>query len=213
MLTWPHSGFHVHTAVWVAEDDRAFATRLARYCARNPVALERLTYDRVAKAVTYRSDKADGPTAGTETADPLEFLARVLVHIPDKGHVTTRYYGWYANRPRGMRDKAAPAVADGPPAIVPAPRLAPTEATRRWAALLQQIFEVDPLRCPTCHGAMRIVAFITQTSVIDQILTHLRTRASRAAHAGPRSPPSTRAPASRGPARTPRSSADAAPVI
>ena len=37
MLTWPHSGFHVHTAVWVSEDDRAFATRLARYCARNPV--------------------------------------------------------------------------------------------------------------------------------------------------------------------------------
>ncbi len=28
--------------------------------------------------------------------DPLEFLARVLVHIPDKGHVTMRYYGWYA---------------------------------------------------------------------------------------------------------------------
>ena len=59
MLAWPHSGFHVHTAVWVPEDDRAFATRLARYCARNPVALERLTYDRTAKAVTYRSDKSE----------------------------------------------------------------------------------------------------------------------------------------------------------
>ena len=35
-----------------------FATRLARYGARNPVALERLTYDRAAKAVTYRSDKS-----------------------------------------------------------------------------------------------------------------------------------------------------------
>ena len=30
MLTWPHSGFHLHTAVWLPEDDRAFATRLAR---------------------------------------------------------------------------------------------------------------------------------------------------------------------------------------
>ena len=30
---------------------------------------------------------------------------------------------------------------------------------------------------PVGHGAMRIVAFITQTSVIDQILTHLRPRA------------------------------------
>ncbi len=203
------------------EDDRAFATRLAKYCARNPVALERLTYDRAAKAVTYRSDKADGPTAGTETADPLEFLARVLVYIPDKGHVTTRNCGWYANRPRGMRDKAAPAVADWPPAIVPAPRLAPTEATRRWAALLQQIFEVDPLACPSCHGAMRIVAFITQTSVIDQILTHLRTRASREAHAGPRSPHragppragARRAPHARSPTlrRSPEDGPDAPP--
>ncbi|MFN9309645.1 transposase, partial [Gemmatimonas sp.] len=123
MLSWPHSGFHVHTAVWVPEDDRAFATRLARSCARHPVALERLTSDRTARAVTYRSDKSEGPTAGTETVDPLEFLARVLVHIPDKGHVTTRYYGWYANRPRGTRGKAATATADGPPAMVAAARL------------------------------------------------------------------------------------------
>ncbi len=57
MLTWPHSDFHVYTAVLVPKDDRAFATRLARYCAGNPVALERLIYDRTAKAVTYRSDK------------------------------------------------------------------------------------------------------------------------------------------------------------
>lgn len=39
--------------------------------------------------MTYGSDKSDGPTAGTETADPLEFLAGALVQIPDKGHVTT----------------------------------------------------------------------------------------------------------------------------
>ena len=65
MLAWRHFGFHRHTAVWVPEDDRVFATRLARYCARNPVALERLTYDRAARAVTYRSDPSEGPTAGT----------------------------------------------------------------------------------------------------------------------------------------------------
>jgi hypothetical protein len=64
--------------------------------------VERLTYDRAAKTVTHRSDKSDGPTAGTETVAPLEVLARVLVQVPDKGHVTTRYDGWYANRPRGM---------------------------------------------------------------------------------------------------------------
>ena len=30
MLQWPHSGFQVHDAVWVDEDDRAVATRRAR---------------------------------------------------------------------------------------------------------------------------------------------------------------------------------------
>ncbi len=176
----------------MSEDDRAFATRLARYGARNPVALERLTHDRSAKAVTHRSDKADGPTAGTETADPLEFLARVLVHIPDKGHVTTRYYGWYANRPRGMRQKAAPTGAEGPPAIVPARPLAPTEASRRWATLLQQLFVIDPLAWPTCHGAMRIVACITQASAIDQILTHRRVRSVPIGITHPLDPPFSR---------------------
>ncbi|MCA2987232.1 MAG: transposase [Gemmatimonas sp.] len=72
------------------------------YCARNPVALEGLTYDRSAQAVTYPSDKWEWPTTGPETVDPLAFLARVLVHIPDKGPTTTRYEGWYATRPRGI---------------------------------------------------------------------------------------------------------------
>ena len=84
MLTWPHSGCHVHTAVWVSEDDRACATLLARYCARNAAALEPMPHDRTSKAVTSRANKFDGPTAGTETADPVEFLARVLVHMPNK---------------------------------------------------------------------------------------------------------------------------------
>ena len=38
--------------------------------------------------------------------------------------------------------------------------------------------------CPTSHGVMRIVAFLTQASVIDQILAHVRARPAPAAHAG-----------------------------
>jgi len=165
--------------------------------------MEPLTYDRTAKAVTYRSDTSDDPTAGTETVDPLDFLARVLVHIPDTGHETTRYDGWYANRPRGMRRQAEPAEAETPPAIVPALRRAPAEATRRWATLLQQIVEVDPLACSRCHGVMRLVACITPPSVIDQILAHRGARAATPAHAAARSPPSTRGPPGPGATRRP----------
>ncbi len=113
-----------------------------------------------------------GPTAGSETLDVLEFLGRLVSHIPNKGQVLQRYYGWYASRTRGERRKAGGeerAVVYAEPVPVPL-----REARRRWAELLRRIFEVDPLQCPRCGGAMRIVAFITEARVIDRILEHLQ---------------------------------------
>ncbi|MCK9365533.1 MAG: FAD-dependent oxidoreductase [Syntrophales bacterium] len=37
----------------------------------------------------------------------------------------------------------------------------------------QKIYEVDPLVCPKCQGAMRIISFIEDPSVIRAILEHL----------------------------------------
>jgi hypothetical protein len=42
-----------------------------------------------------------------EMMDYLEFIARVTSHIPDKGQVTVRYYGLYANAHRGKVKKAS----------------------------------------------------------------------------------------------------------
>jgi hypothetical protein len=71
--------------------------------------------------VRYRSDKADGPAAGTETVNPLEFLARVTAHIPNKHQVMTRYYGYDANRVRGaLRRRELPA-SEPPPVAEPVP--------------------------------------------------------------------------------------------
>ncbi|MBI3080950.1 MAG: transposase [candidate division NC10 bacterium] len=190
MLAWPHSGFHVHDGVWVPAEDRAFATRLARSCARHPVALGRLAYQTDTGAVTYQSDQASGPTAGAETVDALEFLARVVSHIPNKGQVLQRYYGWYANRTRGIRRKAGP--DEQPPVAVEAEAVPPAlhEVRRRWAELLRRIFAVDPLRCPHCGQEMRIVACITVPAVIDRILAHLRRTATARRRA--RAPPPRR---------------------
>ena len=37
--------------------------------------------------------------------DYLEFIARVTSHIPDKGQVTIRYYGLYANAHQGESEE------------------------------------------------------------------------------------------------------------
>ncbi len=52
-------------------------------------------------------------------------------------------------------------------------QVAPSEAKRAWARLIKQVYEVDPLVCPRCGGAMRILAFIEQPEVIEKILIHL----------------------------------------
>ena len=90
MLDWLHSGFSVHDGVWLDQDDAAAHERLARYCARCPVALERLAYDAETGTVTYTSDQPDGPTAGRHSFDATAFIARLVAHIPDKGQVMQR---------------------------------------------------------------------------------------------------------------------------
>ena len=151
--------------------------------------MDRLTYDPATEQLTYRSDKADGPTAGTAALDPLEFLARLLTHIPDPGQVMTRYYGWYASRTRGMRRRQAAggAEVEEPVAITDPVHWSLRAARYRWAELLRRIYEVDPLTCPRCAALMRIVAVITDPAVITRILVHRARSAERAQRS--RSPP------------------------
>jgi hypothetical protein len=53
-----------------------------------------------------------GARRNFQVLDSLEFLAEFTQHIPPKGSHLIRYYGWYLNKPRGMRRKAPPAVGN-----------------------------------------------------------------------------------------------------
>jgi hypothetical protein len=89
-----------------------------------------------------------------------------------------------------MRRKASETDADyeeHPLVIVDPEPEAVSQARHRWAELLRRIFEVDPLACPRCGQAMRIVAFITEPQIIDRILEHLRRTAPTRPR--PRAPP------------------------
>jgi hypothetical protein len=66
---------------------------------------------------------------------------------------------------------AAPlSTAPEPPDPVPQKR---SPAHYLWAALIARIYEVFPLLCPICGGQMRIIAFITHSVEIRQILDHI----------------------------------------
>ena len=59
------------------------------------------------------------------------------------------------------------------------------KARRCWSRLIRKIYEVDPLLCPECGSAMKIIAFIEEVAVIRKILEHLRLWEEPA----PRAPP------------------------
>lgn len=50
-------------------------------------------------------------TNKVEAFSPLDFLARLVTHIPNKYEQTVRYYGYYSNKSRGVRAKAECAAA------------------------------------------------------------------------------------------------------
>jgi hypothetical protein len=179
LLSWRHSGFSVHTSVTVPPDDRDGLERLARYLLRAPVSLDRLRVEEGSQAIAYAGRRRAGhePHPPSAPVDPKDFLARILMHIPEPRRHVIRYYGAYSSVVRARRARQALAAVGGgaaPPSAEHEPAsLEWKAARRRWAELIRRIYEVDPLVCPRCGGQMRIIAFITEPRVIGKILRHL----------------------------------------
>ncbi len=43
-----------------------------------------------------------------------------------------------------------------------------------WTERVCKVCEVDTLLCPECGGTMKIIAFLTDYSVVDRIIGHLK---------------------------------------
>jgi len=93
-------------------------------CITVKISLARLVKVSDTGQVVYKAEKdacrafpdprADGVESGAQRnfqiLSPLEFLAKFTQHVPSKGSHLVRYYGWYSNKSRGMRRKAAEAA-------------------------------------------------------------------------------------------------------
>jgi hypothetical protein len=209
LLSWRHTGFSVHNRVRVEPEDGRAVERLARYIMRPPISLERIEW-RGDGEVLYRpkgghDGRSRHPGNPAEAFEPAEFLARVIMHIPEPKRHLVRYYGTYSNVSRGYsnvsrgkRRRQVEATIGAAPgdgrhtssASADRDQSPDARALRRsWAQLIKRVYEVDPLVCPSCGGKMRIIAFIIDHDVVDAILRHLAKAEARS----PRGPPSAAA--------------------
>jgi hypothetical protein len=92
-----------------------------------------------------------------------------------------RYYGWYANKSRGMRLNRGmvrpgdePLENDSEIEIIDVSEYEPKRIpSKTWRECIKKIWEVDPLLCPNCGGEMKIISFLTKALVVRQILEYL----------------------------------------
>ncbi len=197
LLSWRHTGFSVHNRVRVEPEDQPAVERLARYIMRPPISLERVQWGGEG-VVHYRAKgghdgRAREPGDVAEAFDPAEFVARVIMHIPEPRRHLVRYYGWYSNVLRGKRRRKADAGdGEGGGARVGVPSRTERDEARNaralrrsWAQLIKRIYEADPLLCPSCGSEMKVIAFITGHDVVDAILSHLERKEAQEARAPP----------------------------
>lgn len=182
MRSWRHSGFNVDRSVRLAAGDRDGLERLAQYMARSPFSLSRLIRITPAGKVLYKAEKDrcqrypqpasedlfGGVARNYQLFEPLDFLAELVQHIPNKGEHLIRYYGCYSNKARGLRAKSA-AARPADPATLPAGDAPPQPVMaepgrldrRRWAALIKHILNsretlsISVLNRPGSGGILR----------------------------------------------------------
>ncbi len=161
---------------------------------RCPIVLERLSWEAETGEVVYcgRPSRRAGPDGGDARWDVLEFLARVVDHIPEPSQQTVRYRGFYANAARGKRRQAAPAREA---IAMPHQQDDTDQFTRRaqlsWAKLISRVYEVDPLLCPFCGAEMRVLSFIIDFATARAIRRSLKLPAQEPeplAHGPPHEP-------------------------
>ena len=165
ILSWRHTGFHVHSQV--RGETKKQIERIGKYMIRPLLSLERLSLDEKEGQVIYQYGKQQ---LQEERMDYLEFIARVTSHIPEKNQVMIRYFGVYANAHRGKIRKTAVESHELKVIEEDLPRI----SRKGWAEMIKKVYEVNPLICPECHGEMQIISFLTDWVVVDRIIKHLQ---------------------------------------
>jgi len=129
-----------------------FAVRyIGRYTRRPVIAEGRiLRYDE--KWVVFRcKDYAQGGKRVTKTLRVMDFIGRLVRHIPDKHFRMVRHYGVFANRVRGTKLAASRESLGQKKAELPA---APT-----WRERWEKRTGRDPLICTRCGMEMVLVGY------------------------------------------------------
>jgi len=140
--------------------------------------------------VRYRFKRAwrDGSVA--VEFDPIDFVGKLAALVPRPRSNLVRYHGCLAPhasiRAYVVKDGRGPPPSKAEVAAIAAARCSSSVESRaplscaparsrglRWPELMQRVFAIDVLQCPSCGGRMKAIAEITDKRVARTMLEHV----------------------------------------
>jgi len=129
---------------------------LGKYIKRPPIGETRIKkYD--AKFVTFEFLDHYTNTKNLMTLPVLEFISRLIRHIPDKNFRVIRYYGFLSNR---LSEKLLPIVYK----LLNMKNVITKKVYTSWRQMIMSVFHYDPLNCPSCKVPMLYSYSVFQVS-------------------------------------------------
>jgi hypothetical protein len=174
MQSWDHSGFKLWLGDDIQPDNQEQRLFISRYLAKCPVALNRIEIIENTLAPTIRYYKNSDKQDFVEMS-PLEFLAKLSVHIPRVHERTSRFFGLYSYRTRGVknREERFKALIQNNFEPIEQDFGEKRPPSRYWATWIKKVYQVDPLKCKRCGGELKIKSFVHDYSKIKKICESL----------------------------------------
>lgn len=136
-------GFYVY-----AKPNKCNPNQVAKYIGRylgRPVISTKRIDNCDGDTVTFHYNRHEDEKLIVETIPVLEFMQRLIQHIPEKNFKMIRYYGLYA-RHHKQESKIHKAVAKEKHKIL--------RSFNKWRTSISLSFGHDPLKCPCCGETM-----------------------------------------------------------
>jgi hypothetical protein len=159
LLSWKNSGFHAYATEPFEPSDKQTLTNRLAYAYRLPAPINRLSFNDGLVAVETRKQ--------TLTLTPVDFIAKLTLHIPNRYQNVRCYAGFYSSNIRRKVRLAKPKDTAHPAIEVRTP------VKPKWATLIARVFGEIPIACPRCGIAMDLKEFVFDVRWIIKVIPEL----------------------------------------
>ncbi len=132
---------------------------ISRYLGRPVIATSRIDkYD--GDNVTFHYTRHEDNKTIEECVPVLDFIKRLIIHIPEKHFKMLRYYGIYAKHHRQEKKLRR---------CISSQKLEFLRSLQDWRNSILLTFGYDPLRCPDCGTSMSVLeVYYKKTALFEQ---------------------------------------------